>query len=208
MMHEFSEIAKSSINKSPEETDHPVSLGPQSQIHKNCKLGRYSFINSHTVIYPHSSVGRYCSIARNVEIGVANHPTGFLSTHTFQYSLSYFPRLPGYAQIRRRTWRSHPPTLIGNDVWVGAKAIVRAGVTVGDGAIIASGSVVTKNVAPYAIVGGVPAKLIRYRFSQDLIKKLLLVKWWELEVADLDGLPFDDVDECIRLLLELRGIQE
>jgi len=76
-------------------------------------------------------------------------------------------------------------TQIGNDVWIGARAIVLDGISIGDGAVIAAGAVVTKDVPPYAIVGGVPAKLIRYRFEDDVIQELLKWKWWDLSLDDL-----------------------
>jgi acetyltransferase-like isoleucine patch superfamily enzyme len=204
-MQEYSEIAKSALIKSMEGLEHPVHLGPNAQVHAACSIGRFSFVNSDSILFPHVQVGRFCSIARNCEIGSANHPTHFLSTHTFQYQPNYFPRLPEYKGLERRAWRSHPETRIGNDVWIGAKCVVRAGVTIGDGAIVAAGAVVTKDIPPYAIVGGVPARMIRMRFEADLIEDLLQVKWWDLQLADLSGLPFDNPRECIVML---RGIRQ
>jgi tetrahydrodipicolinate N-succinyltransferase len=80
-----------------------------------------------------------------------------------------------------------------------------AGVNIGDGAVIAAASVVTKDVPPYAIAGGVPAALIRYRFPEKTIERLLRVKWWELELAQLSGLPFRDVERCLDMIEEIKA---
>lgn len=91
---------------------------------------------------------------------------------------------------------------IGNDVWIGGKVIILRDVTIGDGAIIAGGAVVTKDVPPYAIVGGVPARVLRYRHPQHIIDRLLAIKWWDYEPMGLSGLDFADVAAC------LDGIEE
>src|SRR5262249_32664109 len=94
---------------------------------------------------------------------------------------------------------------IGNDVWTGHNVNVTAGVNVGDGAVIAAGSVVTKDVPPYAIVGGVPATVIRYRFPEKTIERLLRVKWGELDLSPPGGLPFRDIDRCLDLIEEIKS---
>ena len=140
------------------------------------------------------SIGRYCSIAAGVRIGDPDHPTDWLSTSPFQYDGRRFGWHPSAAE--GTTIAPHgflrAPTVIGNDVWIGANAVVLKGVRVGDGAVIAAGAVVTRDVPPYAIVGGVPAKVIRYRFEPDLVAELLDVAWWRFSPNQLAGLPFDD----------------
>ena len=99
------------------------------------------------------------------------------------------------------------PVTVGNDVWIGARAIIMDGIKIGDGAIIGANSVVTKDVPPYAIVAGCPAKLIRYRFSEDVINKLLELCWWDYPKEFIvNNLPFDDVEECIKILSENRDL--
>ena len=94
---------------------------------------------------------------------------------------------------------------VGNDVWTGHNVNVMAGVTIGDGAIIAAGSVVTKDVPPYAIVAGAPAEIKRLRFSEQTIERLLRVKWWDLELSQLSGLPFRDVERCLDIIEDIKA---
>lgn len=195
-----SSIEKSANIKSPELIEHPVAIGYRAEVHIGSSIGAFSFINIDTIIYRNTKVGRYCSFARGCEIGAANHPTTMLSTHSFQYSNWMFPKIEEYGFNRKTRFLDHPDTIIGSDVWVGAQCVIRAGVTVGDGAIIAANAVVTKHVPPYAIVGGSPAKLIRYRFEPEVIERLLLAKWWNKSIEELTDLPFDDINACLSAL--------
>jgi serine acetyltransferase len=95
---------------------------------------------------------------------------------------------------------------IGNDVWTGHNVNIMSGVNVGDGAVIAAGAVVTKDVPPYAIVAGVPATIKRYRFSDKIVERLLRSKWWELELSQLSGLPFNDVERCLEAIERLQTV--
>ena len=95
---------------------------------------------------------------------------------------------------------------IGNDVWMGHNVNVLSGVNVGDGAVIAAGAAVTKDVPPYAMVAGVPATIKRFRFSKDIIDRLLRSKWWDLELSQLSGLPFRDIERCLDAIERIRGL--
>ncbi|MGO4437948.1 xenobiotic acyltransferase family protein [Rhizobium sp. RAF56] len=201
----YSSIAKGAVIKSPELIEHPVSIAPSSEIHGGCKIGSFLFLNFRSVIYPNVTIGRFCSIARNCEVGVARHPTQYLSTHSFQYNSVLFPDFPGYSEKKYCTWRAHPETTIGSDVWLGAQVIVVAGAKIGHGAVVAANAVVTKDVPPYAVVGGTPAKLIRYRFSEDVIEGLLETKWWDLPYSEIKSLPFDDPTACVEILRGIRS---
>ncbi len=145
-------------------------------------MGYGSYIGSNSCIY--GKIGRYCSIAGNVRTVLGVHPTkNFVSTHPTFFSLK---RQNGYTFVTEQKFNEAKyadetkkySIIIGNDVWIGDSALLMSGVTIGDGAIVAAGAVVTKDVPPYAIVGGVPAKIIRYRFSEEEIKFLLDFKWW------------------------------
>lgn len=143
-------------------------------------IGRYSYIGYDCSIIK-CQIGAFCSISSDVEIGGAQHPLDWVSTSPVFYNVS-----SGTGKhLGSLTVPGVKETIIGNDVWIGAKAIIMQGVSIGDGAVIGAGSVVTKDVPPYAIVGGVPARVIRYRFEESLIKKLLQTKWWNLDDAQL-----------------------
>jgi len=139
-------------------------------------IGSYTFINKYCLIEKNThSIGRFCSIAYNVKIGLGNHPIQWASTHPFAYDKKY-GFLHESITFDEKIIR---PCIIGNDVWIGANAIILAGVQIGDGAIIGANSVVTKDVEPYSIVIGNPAKLHRYRFDEDIRVNLLKIKWWD-----------------------------
>jgi len=123
------------------------------------------------------TIGAYCSIAGRVQIFLGgNHRTDWVSTFTFDRR---YPHLKKTLLTGINSNDSNGNVVIGNDVWVGYDSLILSGVTIGDGAVIAARAVVTKDVPPYAIVGGNPAKIIRYRFSDDIITRLLKTKWWE-----------------------------
>ncbi len=120
-------------------------------------------------------IGRYCSIAAEVRfiMNGGNHPTDWLTTYPFPVFGN------GWEAALPERWPHRGDTTVGNDVWIGYAATIMPGVTIGDGAIIATKSVVTKDVEPYAIVGGNPARLIRYRFDDAVREALLTVRWWD-----------------------------
>ena len=118
-----------------------------------------------------AKIGSFCSIAKGASIGIMNHPMHFVSTHPFLYykNRGFVPE--------DRNLPSAPYTVIEDDVWIGLNAIVMPGVTVHKGAIVGGGAVVTKDVPPYAIAVGVPARVIKYRFDEDTIRRLCAVDW-------------------------------
>lgn len=205
---EQSQIEKSARIKFPEGVEHPVALGHHAELHDDVRIGAFSFVNTDTVIYRNTSVGRYCSFARGCEIGAANHPTNMLSSHSFQYSGWMFPKVEEYGFKRKHRFLAHSQTTIGSDVWIGAQSIIKAGVTIGHGAIVAANSVVTKDVPPYAIVGGSSARIIRYRFEPEIIDRLLSARWWDLPFDQITDLPFDDLPACLDRLEASRRAQD
>lgn len=138
-------------------------------------LDDYSYIGGNSIIQ-YAKIGKFCSIGPEVRIGLGKHPIHLKSTHPGFYvtDSSYYGITPEYHNPEPE----YEKITIGNDVWIGCRAMILDGVTIGDGAIIAAGAVVTKDVPPYAIVGGVPARIIKYRFKPEKIRELLESEWW------------------------------
>ncbi|MDH4572899.1 transferase [Salinicola acroporae] len=167
------------------------------------RIGAYSYIRSGCRLSPGTKIiGRYCSIAPDVVIGDGDHPVDWLSTHPFQWGATGLVSKHRAAELNKEI-PVKSKIRIGHDVWIGAGAMVMRGVEVGNGAVIAAGSIVTKSVPPYAIVGGVPAKIIRYRFPERTIEKLLALEWWRFDLPNVDGLDFANIDSCIEKLQSL-----
>lgn len=150
-------------------------------------IGRHTYFAKSKVV--RADIGAFCCIGPEVVIGgLGAHPTHYISTHPVFYST----RLQsGKTFAENNLIEEISRVKIGNDVWIGARAIILDGINVGDGAIIAAGAVVSKDVPPYAIVGGVPAKVIRYRFSPEVIASLLEWKWWKYPDYVLKNLAKD-----------------
>lgn len=145
-------------------------------------LGDFTYIAGNTTI-SRATIGKFSSIGPDCKIGLGKHPTkDFVSTHPI-----FFSKLK-QAQVSfadKNYFEEFSDIEIGNDVWIGTNVIVMGGVNISDGVIVAAGSVVTKDIPPYAIVGGVPAKILRFRFEKEEINKLLKIKWWDMKVEYL-----------------------
>jgi len=148
----------------------------------NVNLGDFTYIAGNTKI-SRTNIGKFCSIGPDCKMGLGKHPTkDFVSTHPIFFSTLKQAQI-SFAD--KNYFEEFERINIGNDVWIGANSIVVDGVQIGDGAIVAAGSVVTKEIPPYAIAGGVPAKVIKYRFEKEEIEKLLEIKWWEMDIEYL-----------------------
>lgn len=150
-----------------------VKIAPRYLL-SNVIIGDFTYISSNSSIR-NTLIGKYCSIGENFISGAAIHPTKCVSTSPLFYSTR---KQCGKVIVDKNTIEEYKPVKIGNDVFIGANVTILSGVTIGDGAILAAGAVVVKNVDPYSIVGGVPAKHIKYRFDTYIINRLLEIKWW------------------------------
>jgi acetyltransferase-like isoleucine patch superfamily enzyme len=152
-----------------------------SKYHK-IEIGKYSYGGCFNLgnIRPFTKIGRYCSFAESVYIYNADHPVEFKSTHPFFYNPSL-----GVVENERLSRRTIE---IGNDVWIGQNTIILQSVhRIGHGAVIGAGTVVTKDVPDFAVVVGNPGRLVRYRFSEEMIRKLKEERWWDKEIEVLKG---------------------
>jgi acetyltransferase-like isoleucine patch superfamily enzyme len=139
-------------------------------------IGNCSRVNRNTNI-KYAVIGNYSGIGQRCNVGLFQHSIGAVSASTWIRRFCGIPddagNMPGWSA------KNYGTTNIGNDVWIGDNVIIKGGVTVGDGAVIGAGAVVTRDVPPYAIAAGVPAKVIKYRFGEEKIRKLLELKWWD-----------------------------
>ena len=179
----------------------------------NSKVGRLTIIRdaeigfgtyvSDNCLLVDVKIGRFCSIGDRVKSIIGIHPvSNFVSTHPAFYSTS---KQAGFTYVKSDLFNEHKRassnfgSLIGNDVWIGSDVKIIQGVKIGDGAVVATGAIVTKDVKPYEIVAGCPAKHIKDRFEKDVIDKLLKIRWWETTPEDMSDLApkMTDIDRFL-----------
>ncbi len=171
---------------------YPLSYSKKDILYRGCQVGRFTYgYEALLSKFPlASSIGRYCSINVTARIW-NNHPVDYVTTHPIldvpafhpgksrNIYLNKYGKYFNNSPFENSLIRNNKAVVIGNDVWIGANVIILPGVSVGDGAILAAGAVVTKDVKPYSIVGGVPAVIIKYRFPEKMINTFLKIRWWE-----------------------------
>lgn len=170
-----------------------VCINNEVEIYKeSVEIGDFTYINGGKIFY--AKIGKFCSIGYGVYIGSGEHYINKVTTYPLKNKVAGMYGLVDFPQQK--------DSIIGNDVWIGNNVCIKQGVTIGDGAIIATGAVVTKNVLPYTIYGGVPAKFIKKRFTDEQIEALLEIKWWnwnieKIKLAAINN-DFDNIDSFIK----------
>lgn len=150
-------------------------------------MSRYSYCGNDCQIV-NTEIGSFCSISDHVFIGGAEHPMNWISTSPVFQNVRHSGPSRRFAKFDLPSARR---TIIGNDVWIGHGVTIKQGITIGNGAVIGSNALITKDVPPYAVVGGVPAKVIKYRFPQEVINRLQEIQWWDL--------PDEKITEVVEL---------
>jgi acetyltransferase-like isoleucine patch superfamily enzyme len=172
-----------------------IFIGDNTQLN-NSSVDNHSYFNINCKISD-ARIGKFCSIGSNVTIGIGTHPIDMVSTHP-----SFYANNKGFKTFADNMYFHNERGIIevGNDVWIGSNVCILKDVKIGHGAVIAMGSIVTKDVPDYAIVGGIPAKVIKFRFSPDVIKLLLKIKWWERDSKDIEARfkDFHSIDNFIQ----------
>lgn len=145
----------------------------------NSEIGKFSFVGKNGSIN-NTTIGSYCSVGMNVKSGLGFHPAKFISTSPLFYKKN---SVLNESFVQEDKFNDYKRIEVGSDVWIGADALLIDGVKVGHGAIVGAKSVVTKDVPPYGIVAGIPAKIIKYRFDENIVEKLLELEWWKYDLG-------------------------
>ena len=189
------------VDPSAHVTDSTLGIWTQVAAHtsfSDSSLGDYSYVMQHCQI-DNSRIGKFCSLASFVRLNPGNHPLERVTSHHMTYRAAQYGFAP-HDDEAFFAWRAAHPVTIGHDVWIGHNATVLPGVTIGNGAAVGAGAIVTKDVAPYSVVAGVPARVIRQRFPADVVAQLERIAWWDWTRAQLEQgfTDLSDVDDFIK----------
>lgn len=166
-----------------------VRVSNKVRIGEQVSIGRYTYISSNSVIESKVTIGAFCSFGPGLYVAPGEHYVNMATTHPIMFDSQWrkIAGLPEKKEYLKSIGKKDVATTIGNDVWCGLNVTILRGVNIGDGAVVAAGAVVTRDVPPYAIVAGVPAKILKYRFGNEMIDFLEQSRWWEKPV-DLEWL--------------------
>lgn len=170
--------------------DEPIRIFANCSVN-DATIGAFSYIAPGCLLH-RVKIGRYCSVGDGTQI-LSAHPVHGLTTSPFPYQTLFRPPFDAPPRI---PFENLAETIIGHDVWIGSGAKLKSGVKIGNGAIIGAGSVVTKDIAPYSIVGGAPARFIRQRFGEATVERLLALSWWQYDLVSRP-LAWDDLEATL-----------
>lgn len=197
----FKIIKKSRVNSTLNSFVNSSSKVESGTAFVNSSIGRHSFVGYDCDIY-NTHIGNFCSIANNVVIGGGNHPINWVSTSPVFYSGrdSVKAKFSDFERV------IHKKTNIGSDVWIGQNVTIKQGINIGTGSVIGMGSIVTKDVIPYSVVCGNPARLLKMRFSDRQIDDLLSSRWWELSDSELaqSAVFIRNVDDFLSFIKQVK----
>lgn len=185
------------------ETPHYIANG--CIVQKLSSLGAYTYLQENVSIWPYVKIGRFCSVASNVIIGPSEHDYESISSHPVLVDREVYKKQADYVFGLKSKGKEQKEVVIGNDVWIGTNAVILRGVRIGDGAVIAAGAIVTKDVESYQIVGGIPAKMIKMRFEESIVERLMELRWWELSMEILSTIDMNDLESAIGELEIIRS---
>lgn len=177
-------------------SDKSVAICSMAKVYRT-KIGKYSYVGRNSFI-TNAVIGNFCSIAGNVNIGGTGHPIEWVSTSSTFHNWKNILK----KNFSRHKYDIFQKTVIGNDVWIATNAMIKAGVTISDGAVIGMGAVITKDVGPYEIWAGNPARLIKKRFDEETIEKLLKTEWWNMKDEEIEYYAqyFNDPNEFLKVV--------
>jgi len=201
-------LLKSDIKRFWGELEPPIRIS-ETRIFHDFSMGAFSYVSGGFLYHTH--VGRYSSLSNHLHIGQNNHPLNWLSTHPFQYQRGIFELRDTFEfkseyekdrhdHVKKPKLDYPKPTKIGNDCWIATGVYVKNGVSIADGAVVGARSVVTKDIPPYAIAVGCPARIIGFRFNDEIIERLLSIKWWNYAPWQLRDLDLSNPERALDML--------